>query len=137
VIDLNTPKFGRLITGWTVECMNPDVTPYGMSLDVKVSSKKNKQRYNKHLILIRLHSVNWYQIVDNYITIPLQDHIFLVGPSWSWSYGSWITMQSVPITTDAVNSNLDQGEVYNMMWLSLSVTYGRSVVFSGYSSFLH
>ena len=26
------------------------------------------------------------------------------------------TMQSVPITTDVVSSNLDQGEVYNTMW---------------------
>jgi hypothetical protein len=25
-------------------------------------------------------------------------------------------MQSVPITTDIVSSNLDQGEVYNIMW---------------------
>ena len=27
-----------------------------------------------------------------------------------------ITVQSVPITTDVVSSNLDQGEVYNIMW---------------------
>jgi hypothetical protein len=27
-----------------------------------------------------------------------------------------LTMQSVPITTDVVSSNLDQGEVYNIMW---------------------
>jgi hypothetical protein len=27
----------------------------------------------------------------------------------------------VPITTDVVNLNLDQGEVYNIMWESLSV----------------
>jgi hypothetical protein len=27
-----------------------------------------------------------------------------------------LPMQSVPITTDAVSSNLDQGEVYNIMW---------------------
>jgi vacuolar-type H+-ATPase subunit I/STV1 len=40
-------------------------------------------------------------------------------------------MQSVPITTDVVSSNLDQGEVYNIMWSSLSVTCGRSVVFLG------
>jgi hypothetical protein len=26
------------------------------------------------------------------------------------------TMQSVPITIDVVNSNRDQGEVYNIMW---------------------
>jgi hypothetical protein len=40
-------------------------------------------------------------------------------------------LQSVPITTDGVSSNLDQGEVYNIMWYSLSV------VFSGSSGFLH
>jgi hypothetical protein len=27
-------------------------------------------------------------------------------------------MHSVPITTDVVSSNLDQGEVYNIMWLA-------------------
>jgi hypothetical protein len=27
-----------------------------------------------------------------------------------------LPMQSVPITTDVVSSNLDQGEVYNIMW---------------------
>jgi hypothetical protein len=31
-------------------------------------------------------------------------------------------MQPVPITTDVVSSNLDQGEVYNIMWKSSSVT---------------
>jgi hypothetical protein len=34
-------------------------------------------------------------------------------------YGSWIynyLFKSVPITTDVVSSNLDQGEVYNIMW---------------------
>jgi len=25
-------------------------------------------------------------------------------------------MQSVPITTDVLRSNLDQGEAYNIMW---------------------
>jgi len=39
-------------------------------------------------------------------------------------------MQSVPITTDVVSSNLDQGEVYNSMWSNLSGTCNRSVVFS-------
>jgi hypothetical protein len=46
-------------------------------------------------------------------------------------------MQSVSITTDVVSSNLDHGEVYNIMGYSLSVTCDRSVVFSGYSAFLH
>jgi hypothetical protein len=34
-------------------------------------------------------------------------------------------------------SNLDQDEVYNIMYQNLSVTCDRSVVFSGYSDFLH
>ena len=35
--------------------------------------------------------------------------VYHVGPSWSWSYGSWIYnllyMQSVPITTKTVCAN--------------------------------
>ena len=31
----------------------------------------------------------------------------------------------MPITTDVLSSNLDQGEVYNIMWYSLSVTCDR------------
>ena len=41
-----------------------------------------------------------------------------------------LPMQSVYISTDIVSSNLDQGEVYNIMWYSLSVTCDRSVFFS-------
>ena len=37
------------------------------------------------------------------------------GPSRPWSYGR-DPMQAVPITTDVVISNLDQGGVYNIMW---------------------
>jgi hypothetical protein len=36
-------------------------------------------------------------------------------------------MQSVPITTDVVSSNLDQGEVYSIMWQSLSVTWDTQI----------
>jgi hypothetical protein len=46
-------------------------------------------------------------------------------------------LQSVPIATDVMSSNLDQGEVCNIMWYNLSVTCDRSVVFSGSSGFLH
>jgi hypothetical protein len=44
---------------------------------------------------------------------------FTEGWSWLWSHGWWIYnyhMQSVPITTDVVSSNLNQGKVYNIMW---------------------
>ena len=33
-----------------------------------------------------------------------------------WLLDLQLYMQSVPITTDVVSSNLDQGEVHNIMW---------------------
>jgi len=33
-----------------------------------------------------------------------------------WQLDLQLPMQSVPITTDVVSSNLDQGEVCNSMW---------------------
>jgi hypothetical protein len=33
-----------------------------------------------------------------------------------WQLDLQLLMQSVPITTDVVSSNLDQGEVYIIMW---------------------
>jgi hypothetical protein len=48
-------------------------------------------------------------------------------------------MQSVPFSTNIVSSNPAQASCtrYNIMWWSLSVICDRSVVFSGYSCFLH
>jgi hypothetical protein len=54
-----------------------------------------------------------------------------------WQLDLQLRMQSVPIITDVVSSNPAQGKVYNIMWYRLSVTCGRSGVFSGYSGFLH
>ena len=34
----------------------------------------------------------------------------------AWLLDLQLSMQSVPITTDVVSSNLDQGDVYNTMW---------------------
>jgi hypothetical protein len=63
------------------------------------------------------------------------------GPSWSWSYGGWIYIYlcnrclsplglwvRIPLTPRCTRCNI--------MWWSLSVTCGRSVVFTGYSCFL-
>jgi hypothetical protein len=41
---------------------------------------------------------------------------------------------SVPITNDVVSSNLDQGEVYNIV---IKFVSDRSMVFSGSSGFCH
>ena len=41
------------------------------------------------------------------------------GPSWPYSHVSWIynyLRNQYSITTDAMSVNLDQGEVYNIMW---------------------
>jgi hypothetical protein len=75
-------------------------------------------------------------------------------PSWSWSYGSWIynylcnqclsllTMWfQIPLRRGVLDATLCDTvcqwltagrwfSLYNIMWYSLSVTYGRSVVFS-------
>ena len=66
----------------------------------------------------------------------------IFGLSWSWSYGSLIKqliVQSAPVNTNIVSSNPAQTMCisYNIMWYSLSVTCDRSVVFFGYSAFLH
>ena len=34
----------------------------------------------------------------------------------TWQLDLQLPMQSLPITTDVESSNLDQGEVYNIMW---------------------
>ena len=50
-----------------------------------------------------------------------------------------IVVQSMPITTKVVSSNPAHGEVYLIQHyvLNLSVTCDMSVVFTGYSGFLH
>ena len=64
------------------------------------------------------------------------------GPSWSWSYGSWIynylynQCQSL-LKLWVWTLFMTRCTWYNIMWSSLSVTCGRSVVFFGYSDFLH
>ena len=69
-------------------------------------------------------------------------YVFMRSSS-SWLYGSWIyNYLCNPIT----NKLWDRFPLmaryivytrYNIMWSSLSVNCGRSVVFSGYSCFLH
>jgi hypothetical protein len=54
-----------------------------------------------------------------------------------WLLDLQLPMQSVTITTYAASSNLDQGEVYNTMWESLSATCDKSIVFSGSSGFFY
>ena len=62
-------------------------------------------------------------------------HLFSRGPSWSWSYGSWI----YNYLCNVVSSNPAHGEVYLIQdyVIKLSVTCDRSMVFSGFSCFLH
>ena len=61
----------------------------------------------------------------------IQLHVGAVVAVFVWQLDLQLPMQSVPITTDVVSSNLDQGKVYNIIKYSLSVTCDTSVVFSG------
>jgi len=67
--------------------------------------------------------------------------VFL-GLSWSWSFGSWIYSYLCnqflsPLKLWLRIPCIGRCTRYNIVWSSLSVTCSRSVVFSGYSSFLH
>ena len=47
VLGFDTYIFNRFIADWSVENMNPNVTPYGMSLYVSsVSPKKIRRKYD-------------------------------------------------------------------------------------------
>jgi hypothetical protein len=64
------------------------------------------------------------------------------GLSWPWSYGSWINNYLCNQWLSPLNlwcriSIMTRCTRYNIMWISLSLTCGRSVVFSWYSGFHH
>jgi len=56
-----------------------------------------------------------------------------------WWFDLQLPVQSVPITSKVVSSNPVHGKVYSIQHyvIKLSVTSDRSMVFSGYSGFLH
>ena len=56
-----------------------------------------------------------------------------------WQLDLQLPMQLVPITTDVVSSNLDQGEVYSIQHyvINFPVTCDTSAVFSWSSGLLH
>ena len=62
-------------------------------------------------------------LTDVFLDSPGNFHLFknksfvsgAVGAVIVWQLDVQLPMQSVPITTDVVSSNLDQGEVYNIM----------------------
>jgi hypothetical protein len=54
-----------------------------------------------------------------------------------WKLDLQLPVQSVPITTNVVSLNPIHGEVYSIQHYVISVTCDKSVVFCGYSGFLH
>jgi len=68
--------------------------------------------------LMRIIKINGHHRFSEYNNnnLTLQDfkHGILTGPAWSWSYNSWIPMQSVPMTTNVVRSKSVHGEVYSI-----------------------
>jgi len=41
MLGFNISRFGRIITDWSVECMNPDVTLYGMLVHCRKKIQKD------------------------------------------------------------------------------------------------
>ena len=61
----------------------------------------------------KLSEKNWKKLR----TIELKLCVGAVVVMIVWQLNPQLHMQSVPITTDVMSSNLDQGEVYNMIHL--------------------
>ena len=53
---------------------------------------------------------------DNSFTVKIYFFLGAVVAVIVWQLDLQLPMQSVPITTDVVKLNLDQGEVYKIMW---------------------
>jgi hypothetical protein len=85
--------------------------------------------YKQKIHLLPLIRINWRQ---------KKSTAFDIASAWTcdcryvhtgtWDVHRWY-VYDMPITP-VVSSNLDQGEVYNIMWSRLSMTCDRSVVFS-------
>ena len=109
-------------------------------LYIVVNMKNEHQKHTEHML--RALTYDWtvkYEWKDSlqYISLHLG-----WGPSWSWSYGSWIynylwNQCLSPLKLWVRTPFMARCTRYNIMWHSISVTSDRSVVFSWYSSFLH
>ena len=109
-------------------------------LYIVVNTKNGHQKHTEHML--RALTYDWtvkYEWKDSlhYISLHLG-----WGPSWSWSYGSWIynylwNQCLSPLKLWVRTPFMARCTRYNIMWHSISVTSDRSVVFSWYSSFLH
>ena len=75
------------------------------------------------------------------ISIYLPHFNYLLGSSWSWSYGNWIYNYlcnwCVSPLTWVQSPFMARYTQYSIMWWRLSMTCIRPVVFSGYYGFLH
>jgi len=74
--------------------------------DVRVNEAQSQERFGLQNV--------WYLQFSK--TTNVVNFQFLRGRRGRDRMVVMLPMQSVPITTDVVSSNLDQGEVYNIMW---------------------
>jgi hypothetical protein len=83
-------------------------------------------------------SVQYFVLIDLYLRYYHNN----AGAFWkqevsgSWSYGSWISNYLCNRWLSRI-SIMARCTWYNFTWISLLVTCDRSVIFSGYSGFLH
>jgi len=75
----------------------------------------NKSHIDEFLIRHNIHYKSILVTNLNLIMCKLQMAAEAVVVVIAWYLDLQLTVQSMPITTDVVSSNLDQGEVYNIM----------------------
>jgi hypothetical protein len=82
------------------EWINGEVTKY---TNWNVNQPANTNSQNENCVMIN-------KTVSDVIKL-----LFIYSLEWVYSIHLQLLMQSVPITTDVVSLNLDQGQVYNIM----------------------
>jgi hypothetical protein len=86
--------------------------------------QKLEMSTEERCLMIKLYAINWIIILDMYWVVHIRVYnttekdnpLRVVVVVIVWLLDLQLPMQSVPITTDVVRSNLDKGEVYNIMW---------------------
>ena len=85
-----------------------------MSYDGQCNGKKRKVKWTKSELQNTTQKTKDQSSLSN-INMLSEDIEGAVVAMTAWQLDLQLPMQSVPITTDVVMSNLDQGEVYNIM----------------------
>ena len=99
--------------------------------------RTNKKANQMKSTIIWVPKIHTSSIMNCYV---VSRYYLYNGPSWLWSYGSWIynylcNQCLSPLKLWVRTPYIARFTKYNIMWWRLSMACDRSVVFSGYSVF--